>query len=170
MQCVNISGASGSGKTTIVTCLLGFSSKYRRLVTYTSRERRPGEKYGIDYKFVSRDFFANKNDFVLHRERPDGYYAVKRSDLEGNDILLTTFPLNDDKLERLGLNVIHFFIDVNEEERRNRMTKRGDSPDQVEKRINADKGLNPLPNAIVIDGTKSVYEICQFIHLLIQTK
>ncbi|MBF1306213.1 MAG: hypothetical protein HXM94_00225 [Parvimonas micra] len=47
---VIITGVSGSGKTTISKIF----PLERRLVSYTTRQPRPGEKDGIDYYFVTR--------------------------------------------------------------------------------------------------------------------
>ena len=47
---VIITGVSGSGKTTISKTF----PLERRLVSYTTRQPRPGEKDGIDYYFVTR--------------------------------------------------------------------------------------------------------------------
>jgi guanylate kinase len=48
-------GPSASGKTQIVKIL---REKYglNKMVTYTSRTMRPGEKEGIDYFFLTKDF------------------------------------------------------------------------------------------------------------------
>jgi guanylate kinase len=56
---VIISGPAGVGKDTILRELKAFSSAARRrfVVTYKSRDPRPGEAEGIDYHFVSPERF-----------------------------------------------------------------------------------------------------------------
>ena len=58
-----ISGPSGSGKTTIYKDLLKdarLKKKIARTVSVTTRQRRFGEKQGIDYFFVSEKMFKYK--------------------------------------------------------------------------------------------------------------
>ena len=49
-------GPSASGKTQIVQIL---RAKYglNKMVTYTSRQMRPGEREGIDYFFLTKEEF-----------------------------------------------------------------------------------------------------------------
>ena len=54
-----ISAPSGSGKTTICRALLQRLPGLALSVSYTTRERRPGEKDGIDYYFVDEEKFDN---------------------------------------------------------------------------------------------------------------
>jgi guanylate kinase len=79
-------GRSASGKTTsemMLRDLKGFST----LVTYTSREKRPGEKDGIDYHFVSSDFFQKENFQAMFEAKKNWFYGVKLDNLEeGNYI------------------------------------------------------------------------------------
>lgn len=56
-----ISGPAGSGKTTLCERLLErYPEKVRRLVTTTTRQPRPGEADGVDYRFVPVDTFKRK--------------------------------------------------------------------------------------------------------------
>jgi len=48
-----VSGPSGSGKTTLAKKVIQKISNIRFVVSYTTRSRRPGEKDGVDYKFIS---------------------------------------------------------------------------------------------------------------------
>lgn len=47
-----VSGPSGVGKGTVVERLLGMLPGARRSVSVTTRPRRPGERDGLDYRFV----------------------------------------------------------------------------------------------------------------------
>ena len=58
-----ISGPSGSGKTTIVKDLLkdkDLAAKLCRSISFTTRNRRPGERQGRDYFFITRNEFRDK--------------------------------------------------------------------------------------------------------------
>ena len=60
-----ISGASGTGKTVVALGLLKVNKKLKRVVTYTTRKRRPGEVAGQDYHFVTENKF---NQMVKNKE------------------------------------------------------------------------------------------------------
>lgn len=48
-----VSGPSGSGKTTLSKKVIQEISNIAFVVSYTTREPRPGEREGVDYKFIS---------------------------------------------------------------------------------------------------------------------
>lgn len=52
-----VSAPSGTGKTTVVDCLMGRTKGLFRSRSYTSRPVRDGEVDGVDYNFVSREEF-----------------------------------------------------------------------------------------------------------------
>lgn len=52
-----VSAPSGTGKTTVVDCLMERSHGLFRSRSYTSRPARSGEVDGVDYNFVSRQDF-----------------------------------------------------------------------------------------------------------------
>ncbi|GAW98858.1 guanylate kinase [Secundilactobacillus mixtipabuli] len=55
-----ITGATGTGKTTVSTYL---KTKYQipRIITHTTRPMRPGEKNGVDYYFETPESFAENH-------------------------------------------------------------------------------------------------------------
>ncbi|WP_203649988.1 AAA family ATPase [Secundilactobacillus yichangensis] len=55
-----ITGATGTGKTTVSTYL---KTKYQipRIITHTTRPMRPGEQNGVDYYFETDTSFANNH-------------------------------------------------------------------------------------------------------------
>ena len=92
-----ISAPSGSGKTTIVNRLLEKTSGLRRLVSYTTRSQRPGEKSNEDYIFVSGEEFKDridKGDFLEWEEVFGNLYGSSEEQLEAaiganEDIILS---------------------------------------------------------------------------------
>jgi len=54
-----VSAPSGAGKTTLVEHLVQILPHLRMSRSYTSRARRPGERDGIDYHFISRSQFED---------------------------------------------------------------------------------------------------------------
>jgi guanylate kinase len=83
-----ISGPSGSGKTTLAKKLLsdaGLKRKLSRLTSFTTRPRRPGEKQGHDYFFVSQEqFFKQRRakKFLEWIEYLGYYYATAKDIIE----------------------------------------------------------------------------------------
>jgi guanylate kinase len=95
-----ISAPSGAGKTTICRKLLARRKDLRYSTSCTTRARRPGEKDGKAYFFLSHDEFKRRmrrGDFLEWALVHDEYYGTPRRYV-------------DDQLSR-GLNVI-MAIDV----------------------------------------------------------
>lgn len=83
-----VSGLSGSGKTSLVDAMLEEKSlpfKLEKVVSYTTREPRPGEVHGFDYVFISKEEFAKLNDdgfFIEVVCYGDNWYGTPGSILE----------------------------------------------------------------------------------------
>lgn len=80
-----LSGTSGVGKTTIAYKLLEQMPNLKRLVTYVTREPRPGEVNGVDYHFVTREDFEKRlaaGEFFEHDEHYGNWYGNSRKDLD----------------------------------------------------------------------------------------
>jgi guanylate kinase len=74
-----ISGPSGSGKTTLAQALLkerALKGKISRSVSFTTRARRPNERQGKDYFFISEKEFrqGRRQKKILEWTRYLGYY------------------------------------------------------------------------------------------------
>lgn len=74
-----ITGPSGSGKGTVIKAIMNRFPGITRVVTYTTRDPRQGERHGVDYLFVSHDDFFNKvkNEEIFEYESVynDYYYG-----------------------------------------------------------------------------------------------
>ena len=81
-----ISAPSGAGKTSIVKFLLNEISTLSFSISATSREKRGKEVDGLDYYFLSTDYFKErieKNNFLEWEEvYPDQFYGTLNSELE----------------------------------------------------------------------------------------
>jgi guanylate kinase len=83
-----ISGPSGSGKTTLLKNLIRakeFKGKLKKSVSFTTRPKRPGEREGKDYFFISEKQFQQhlKRKKILERTRYLGYhYATPKEFVE----------------------------------------------------------------------------------------
>lgn len=71
-----VSGASGSGKTTIVQALQAKDPHVRFSVSYTTRPSRPGEVDGRDYCFVTEEEFQEllSKGVIIEYVKQFGYY------------------------------------------------------------------------------------------------
>ncbi len=91
-----ISSPSGAGKTTIARGLLASEPDLSLSVSCTTRARRPGEVDGRDYRFISRERFAEMAEadaFLEHAHVHDHRYGTPRAPVEaalsaGRDVLL----------------------------------------------------------------------------------
>lgn len=80
-----VSAASGSGKTTICRRLVGRVEGMELSVSCTTRPRKPGERDGVDYRFVSREIFdnmVNSNEFLEHATVYGNRYGTPRRTVE----------------------------------------------------------------------------------------
>lgn len=79
-------GPSGSGKTTLARHVIKEMPGLAFSISATTREKRPGEKDGVDYHFISVDEFhekKGKDEFIEYEEvYPGVYYGTLRSELE----------------------------------------------------------------------------------------
>lgn len=95
------SAPSGSGKTTLVKYLMDNLDSLSFSVSACTRDKREGEKNGIDYYFLSPEEFRTKignNEFVEWEEvYPDYYYGSLLSEVE--------------RIRELGRHVV-FDVDV----------------------------------------------------------
>ena len=91
-----ISAPSGAGKTSLVKALLEEIDFIEVSVSYTTRAKRPGEREGIDYHFVTQETFQKMIDddqFIEHAEVFGNYYGTSRQRIKekmhaGIDIIL----------------------------------------------------------------------------------
>lgn len=90
-----VTGPSGSGKTTVIESLLKVPL-FELSISYTTRERRPGEVHGKHYFFVSREEFQLKiaEDFFLeHTEFSGNLYGTPKRPLDDGKIVIFDIEL-----------------------------------------------------------------------------
>jgi guanylate kinase len=77
-----ISAPSGAGKTSLVGEILSRSDNIQASVSHTTRERRSGEKDGVNYHFVNQSEFLKMVDddsFLEHAEVFGNHYGTSES-------------------------------------------------------------------------------------------
>lgn len=90
-----LSSPSGAGKTTLSRQLLENDSHIQLSVSCTTRDKRPGERDGVDYRFVDTAIFrgmVERGEFLEHARVFDHYYGTPRQPVEaalsaGRDML-----------------------------------------------------------------------------------
>jgi guanylate kinase len=78
-----LSGVSGVGKTTLAQELLK-NGKYKKPISYTSREKRAQEEHGKDYFFISKEEFREKmeqNFFLEHVTHFEHHYGTSYDEI-----------------------------------------------------------------------------------------
>ncbi len=147
------SAPSGTGKGTIVSSLLKEVEGLSRIVTVTSRPRRPGEIEGQSYYFVSESEFKDlmrEDAFVEWNQIYGDFYGTKKEVVDrflreaarkGEDLVLEIDVDGKRNFVRQCPNVVSVFLlppSMEELERRIR-TRQADSPEQMAKRLSRAK-------------------------------
>lgn len=132
-----ISGNSASGKSTILNKL----SK-NTIVSFTTREPRPGEKDGVDYQYISKEKYfelLNNGGLVEWTKYGGNYYGLTKQEIEsklnkGNAYVIVDYH-GMKQLKELYPNNVSIFIYNDYHEAASRMKKRGDSDVNISKRL-----------------------------------
>ena len=90
-----LSSPSGAGKTTLSRQLLDNDKQIQLSVSYTTRQKRPGERDGVDYRFVDTATFRGmieRKQFLEYAEVFGNYYGTPRGPVDealeaGKDML-----------------------------------------------------------------------------------
>ena len=136
-----LSSPSGAGKTTISRALLDRDPNLELSISATTRPKRPGERDGVDYDFVTAERFEQMvaaGDFLEHARVFDHRYgtpraAVEEALAEGRDVLFDidwqgTQQLSEKAREDL---VRVFILPPSTEELRRRLETRARDPQVV---------------------------------------
>ena len=147
-----ISAPSGTGKTTVAKKVLEQVPDLVKIVTYTTRQPRPGEVDGLDYRFISKDEFEAKireNYFLEYANVYGNYYGTPRRDIEdvlssGKDALLVIDVQGAFKVKKLLPEAVSIFLlPPSLEELRRRIEGRGYVDKNVDKRLQTARGEIP---------------------------
>lgn len=134
-------GASASGKTEIAKILIA-KYRFKKLVTYTTRDRRDGEIDGVDYHFVSLEEFADKKEqkeFLETAVYHNTYYGSPKSGADFYKVIIVE-PAGANSIYKKKIpNTVFIFLETDELIRRVRMLNRGDSLQDVETRFKEDR-------------------------------
>ena len=138
-----ISGASGVGKSTVLSRVMAARDDLRFSVSATTRAPRPGEVDGESYSFVSKEKFQDMiahNEFVEYDAHMDNYYGTPEvqlnEKLETGSVILDIEPNGAFAVRKRREDATLIFIaPPSMEELLRRLVSRGDtSPEQVKVR------------------------------------
>jgi guanylate kinase len=140
-----LAAPSGAGKTTLSRALLEQDDQLALSVSVTTRERRPGEKEGKHYFFITQERFdemVERGELLEYARVFGRSYGTPRAPvvealMEGQDVMFDIDWQGFRQLRAsLGRDVVGVFIKPPSlEVLHNRLVKRGDTPEQVEHRM-----------------------------------
>ena len=142
-----LSSPSGAGKSSICKSLMSLDKNLSLSISTTTRKKRPNEKSGEDYIFVSIDEFQsmlNKNHFLEHANVFGNYYGTDKSIVEnrinnGKDLIFDIDWQGAQQLrEKMREDIVSVFIlPPSKQELERRLKSRGEDSDEVvKKRMN----------------------------------
>lgn len=114
-----LSSPSGAGKTTLSRRLLESDANIVLSISATTRAKRPTEKDGVDYRFMSRDEFrraADRGEFLEHATVFEHEYGTPRAPVmealaQGRDVLFDIDWQGTQQLrERAREDIVSIFV------------------------------------------------------------
>jgi guanylate kinase len=146
-----LAGPAGSGKTTLCERMVAEVPGFSRVVTSTTREPRPGEVNGRDYHFFTDEEFDQRlaaDAFLewalVHRKHRYGTLASSVLDplAAGQSLIINVdvqgvenFRGAAENNPLLARHLATVYVDVPIDELRVRLTGRGDSEAEIERRM-----------------------------------
>jgi len=141
-----VSGASGTGKSTLCRAMLEAFPNLRFSVSHTTRPRRSGDREGVDYFFVAPQQFQtmiDRGDFVEWAEIYGHRYGTSKRMLEtaraeGQDLILDIDGQGARQLREKNIPGAFVFIlpPSLEELKRRLMTRKTEGKEALEERLN----------------------------------
>ena len=142
---VVLSGPSGVGKDAVLERMRERGLPFHYAVTATTRPRRPSEKEGVDYYFLSEEEYDRmlaEGGFLEHAPVYEHRYGVPKAPLrqalaEGRDVIMRTDVQGVETIQRLVPEAVVIFVappSVEELERR-LSGRKTDSPEAQRLRL-----------------------------------
>ena len=147
-------GASGAGKTTVGGYLKEVGLP--EIVSHTTRSIREGEVNGKSYYFVTKEEFE-QIEKIEQVKYQDNHYCISKMEIEDKftkyDKLFVVCDINgmEQVKENYPNEVVVIYIYTTLEEMEKRMRDRGDSEDNIEKRLTYARQTNELENGRFAD-------------------
>lgn len=173
-----IVGPSGSGKTSLGKLLE--SEGYTKLITTTNRPIRPGEIDGVDYYFITETYTENlkrfgiEHNYISVTNYGDHFYGLRADEFMRKYTPEHKYIILDYKgaleYEENFEDCIIVYMDVDESTVKKRMEARGDTPEDINKRLGTyaqeTKQMSELKQegrAIVLDANESIEHLLELL-------
>lgn len=142
-----ISGVSGSGKDTVIKKIIEKDLNLKYFPSFTTRDKRPHEKDGVDYYFISKEEFKKmieENKFFEYSMHHDNYYGTGKHIIEDalkkGEILIKDIDVNGATNLKKIFNeneILTIYLDISKDEMLKRLNKRGDikTKEELQKRL-----------------------------------
>ena len=166
-------GASASGKTEVAKYIIR-EYGFEKMVTTTTRPMRDGEIQDVDYHFISKEEFLKRkanNEFLETTEYNGNFYGTHKSDIGERKIVILEYEGANIFYKELGNRVTIYYLESSEEMRIFHMRARGDSEENIKKRIQSDRErfspkLLTHVDHIVDSDSKTIEELAKAIYEL----
>lgn len=171
-------GKSASGKDTVAKRLIK-DYGYQKIVTWTTRPMRPGEKQDITYHYTSDEEFQDKIEegFFAEWKKYDSvfgtwYYGTPLLEIESftdeNRVIIITPDGYENIRQYLDRNTLVVYLDVKNSILKKRLKKRGDNPKEIKRRLKSDnedfKGIKDKVHVVIENNNRDIDEITKMVH------
>lgn len=170
-------GKSASGKDTVVNNLI-HNYGYEKIITWTTRPMRPGEKQDLTYHFTDDEDFEEKIEegFFAEWKKYNSvfgtwYYGTAVQDITNNPnnkiIILTPSGYEDIKEYINDEEILSVYLDSSLRTLYKRLKFRGDNPKEIKRRLLHDikdfKGIKNKVNVVIKNNTRDLDELTELI-------
>lgn len=170
-------GKSASGKDTVVNNLI-HNYGYEKIITWTTRPMRPGEKQDLTYHFTDDEDFEEKIEegFFAEWKKYNSvfgtwYYGTAVQDITNNlnnkIIILTPSGYEDIKEYINDEEILSVYLDSSLRTLYKRLKFRGDNPKEIKRRLLHDikdfKGIKNKVNVVIKNNTRDLDELTELI-------
>lgn len=138
-----IVGKTGSGKDFLLKSMIDKGLSYEP--KFTSRPKREGEIDGVNYRFITNDIFEEMwsrseikffQEFTIFGDKWV-YGITNQNFLDGQVFIMTPHEISQ-MTDQDRKNCFIVYLDIDEDVRRDRLGKRNDGNDSIDRRLNAD--------------------------------
>jgi guanylate kinase len=113
-----VAAPSGGGKTSLVSQLVDDLKNIEVSISHTTRPMRPGEQQGVDYFFVSQEYFSGmiaRKEFLEHAEVFNHCYGTSLDQItqrmaEGIDVVLDIDWQGAQQIKQVFPEAVSIFI------------------------------------------------------------
>lgn len=115
---VILSGPSGSGKDTVLDCIHKRDIPIQRSISMTTRKKRDGEIDGVDYYFVTKEYFEkqiSEKKMLESALYSSNYYGTPKGPIdrwldEGKTVVLKIEVQGAEKIKKMYPDSVSIFI------------------------------------------------------------